>query len=125
VYPPQDNPHAERIHSYIQKFKEDFTTELFQWYIQHGEPVCNLANKQSTYFYHAGEVRTMFEQEAAHAVYMDAFFRERPNAAISWIHDLGKASYGSAASALLKDAENATNLEGKHVRFIRNKPVFL
>jgi len=67
----------------------------------------------------------MFEQEAAHAVYMDAFFRERPNTAISWIHDLSKASYGSAASALLKDAENATNLEGKHVRFIRNKPVFL
>lgn len=36
VFPPEENPNAERIQSYIQQFKEDFTTELFQWYIQHG-----------------------------------------------------------------------------------------
>jgi len=67
----------------------------------------------------------MFEQEAAHAVYMDAFFRERPNTSISWIHDLGKARFGSAASALLKDADSASNLEGKHVSYIRYLVNFL
>lgn len=36
VYPPQKNPHASRIQSYIKRFKEDFTTELCQWYIEHG-----------------------------------------------------------------------------------------
>jgi nuclear pore complex protein Nup133 len=36
VFPPEENPNAERIQAYIQQFKEDFTTELFQWYIQHG-----------------------------------------------------------------------------------------
>ncbi len=37
VYPPSENPHYRRIQAYIEKFKEDFTNELFSWYIQHGE----------------------------------------------------------------------------------------
>ena len=36
VYPPENNPNATRIRSYIDKFKEAFTTELYQWYIEHG-----------------------------------------------------------------------------------------
>ena len=36
VYPPENNPNAARIQSYIEKFKEAFTTELYQWYIEHG-----------------------------------------------------------------------------------------
>ena len=36
VYPPEKNPNAARIQSYIDKFKEAFTTELYQWYIEHG-----------------------------------------------------------------------------------------
>lgn len=38
VYPPEKNPNAARIQSYIDKFKEAFTTELYQWYIEHGKP---------------------------------------------------------------------------------------
>jgi nuclear pore complex protein Nup133 len=63
----------------------------------------------------AAEVRTMFEQEGSYASYLDAFFRDRPNGAISWIHDLGHGRYGSTGHTLLKDADIATNLEGKHV----------
>ena len=37
VYPPQQNPNASRIQSYIGRFKDDFTTELYQWYIEHGK----------------------------------------------------------------------------------------
>jgi nuclear pore complex protein Nup133 len=36
VYPPENNPNAARIQTYIDKFKEAFTTELYQWYIEHG-----------------------------------------------------------------------------------------
>ena len=61
------------------------------------------------------EVRTMFGQQADYANYMDTFFRDKPNVAISWIHDLGQGRYGSAADALLRGAEVANNLEGKHV----------
>lgn len=37
VYPPENNPNAARVQSYIEKFKEAFTTELYQWYIEHGK----------------------------------------------------------------------------------------
>ena len=57
----------------------------------------------------------MFDQEAKRAAYIDAFFRQYPNIAISWIRDIERASYGSAAAALLDDAQTATNLEAKHV----------
>ena len=65
-----------------------------------------------------GEVRIMFDQESSRASYMDSFFKENSNNELSWIHDLGQGRFGSAASSLLKVAENATNLEGKHVRVI-------
>jgi nuclear pore complex protein Nup133 len=37
VYPPDRNPNALRIQTYIERFKENFTTELYTWYIEHGE----------------------------------------------------------------------------------------
>jgi len=40
VYPPENNPNATRIQSYVDKFKEAFTTELYQWYIEHGRLSC-------------------------------------------------------------------------------------
>lgn len=42
VYPPDQNPHAIRIQSYINKFKEEFTMALYQWYIEQGtiNPYC-------------------------------------------------------------------------------------
>lgn len=39
VYPPEENPNFGRIKGYIERFKEQFTTELYQWYIQHGESI--------------------------------------------------------------------------------------
>jgi nuclear pore complex protein Nup133 len=57
----------------------------------------------------------MFAQEAAYRGYMDKFFASNANTALSWIHDLGNARHGAAATALLIDAEHATNLKAKHV----------
>lgn len=60
----------------------------------------------------------MFNQESPRASYMDSFFKENPNTGLSWIHDLGQGRFGPAASSLLKVAESATNLEGRHVSVI-------
>ncbi|KAF9464745.1 hypothetical protein BDZ94DRAFT_1161306 [Collybia nuda] len=97
VYPPEHNPNYLRIQAYIERFKDAFTTELFQWYIQHGE------------------VRCIFTEEDDHTVYLDKFFRESHNNTISWMHDLGKARYEAAATALLVEAEQARTLETKHL----------
>lgn len=37
LYPPRENPNALRIQSYIEKYKEEFTTALYHWYIEHGK----------------------------------------------------------------------------------------
>jgi hypothetical protein len=44
TYPPEDNPNAHQIQSYIEKFKDEFTTELYQWYIEHGQRTTKLKN---------------------------------------------------------------------------------
>jgi hypothetical protein len=40
VYPPHENPNADRIHHYIERFKGEFAAELFRWYIDHGLSFC-------------------------------------------------------------------------------------
>ncbi|TFK42541.1 hypothetical protein BDQ12DRAFT_732185 [Crucibulum laeve] len=97
IYPPEENPNIHRIESYIHTFKEDFTRELYQWYIQHGE------------------LRVMFSQEDSQSPFIENFIAERPSTAISWIYDLGKKRYGDAASALVTEAQEANNLEAKHL----------
>ncbi|KAK7054841.1 hypothetical protein VNI00_003304 [Paramarasmius palmivorus] len=97
VFPPEENPNAARIQTYIDHFKEEFTTELYRWYIQHGE------------------LRVMFAQQPSHNEYLDKYFAEHPNPAISWIHDLGNRRHEEAATALLKVATLETNLETKQL----------
>jgi hypothetical protein len=76
---------------------------------------CRSLSKGARLMMFLGELRVMFAQEDAYRGYMDKFFASSPNTAISWIHDLGRARHGATAAALLLDAEQATNLEAKHV----------
>ncbi|KAJ7685205.1 hypothetical protein DFH06DRAFT_34186 [Mycena polygramma] len=103
VYPSHKNPNALRIQTYIDKFKEEFTTALYQWYIQHGE------------------LRVMFSQDDVQSAYMDKFFAAHPDSSISWIHDLGQRRYEPAADALLTEAENATQLNAKQLMLSMGK----
>lgn len=57
----------------------------------------------------------MFELETQRGPYIDTYFRQHPNIAVSWIRDIGKSDYGSAARALLEDSATAKELETKHV----------
>ncbi|KAJ4487908.1 hypothetical protein J3R30DRAFT_3654300 [Lentinula aciculospora] len=97
IYPPEENPNFARIQGYIERFEEQFTNALYQWYIQHGE------------------VRTMFAQSEGYSTYLDRFFEQNPTPSISWLHDLGKKRYYEAADALLNEAQQTVNLEVKHL----------
>ncbi|PFH54313.1 hypothetical protein AMATHDRAFT_72820 [Amanita thiersii Skay4041] len=97
IYPPEDNPNIDRIEGYLERFKEEFAQELYKWYIHHGE------------------LRVMFAQPSLRGGYMDKFFATNPNNAISWLNDLGKERYGSAAASLLAESKSANNLEVKHL----------
>jgi hypothetical protein len=45
TYPPEDNPNAHQIQSYVEKFKDEFTKELYQWYIEHGQLIRKLKSR--------------------------------------------------------------------------------
>ncbi|KAG6907355.1 hypothetical protein DXG01_009239 [Tephrocybe rancida] len=107
VYPPEENPNALRIQAYIERFKDEFTTELYRWYIQH---VMLRAQDDVV-----GELRVMFAHDDSHNPYIDSYFAENPNDSISWINDLGKGRYTSASTTLLKEAGQAKNLDAKHL----------
>ncbi|KAK7014839.1 methyltransferase type 11 [Favolaschia claudopus] len=97
VYPSHKNPNALRIQTYIDRFKDEFTTELYRWYIQHGE------------------LRVMFSQDEVQSAYIDKFFAAHPDPSISWIHDLEQRRYEAAAEALLSESEGAVQLTTKHL----------
>jgi nuclear pore complex protein Nup133 len=56
----------------------------------------------------------MFSQEDEKG-YLDKFFVEQPNPAISWLDDIGKGRFDAASGALLSEAQSASNLKSKHV----------
>ncbi len=36
VYPLDQNPYTTKIAEYVERFRDEFTDELYQWYIEHG-----------------------------------------------------------------------------------------
>ncbi|KAK2466879.1 hypothetical protein APHAL10511_001137 [Amanita phalloides] len=95
IFPPEENPNIDRIQAYLARFKYEFAQELYNWYIQHGE------------------IRVMFSQEIEG--YMDKFFADNPNNAISWLNDIGKVRYGESAVSLLAESQKSYNLEVAHL----------
>ncbi|KAH9079551.1 Non-repetitive/WGA-negative nucleoporin C-terminal-domain-containing protein [Lactarius deliciosus] len=97
VYPLDQNPHASKMGEYIQRFGEEFTDELYQWYIEHGE------------------LRTLFSHGERHEDYLDNYLTKNNRPFVSWIQDLEKERFHSAAETLLAESENAGDLAAKEV----------
>ncbi|KAI0273769.1 Non-repetitive/WGA-negative nucleoporin C-terminal-domain-containing protein [Gloeopeniophorella convolvens] len=96
VYPPEQNPHASKIANYIERFRDEFTKELYQWYIEHGE------------------LRTLFSQGDAYANYLDRFL-ENGRPTVSWIQYLKNERFQRAAETLLAESETAGDLAAKEL----------
>jgi nuclear pore complex protein Nup133 len=62
-----------------------------------------------------GELRTLFSQNEAHSDYLDKFFLKHNRPFASWIQDLDKERFHSAAETLLAESENAGELAAKEV----------
>ncbi|KAH9966798.1 Non-repetitive/WGA-negative nucleoporin C-terminal-domain-containing protein [Russula dissimulans] len=97
VYPLDQNPHATKVAEYVERFRDEFTDELYQWYIEHGE------------------LRTFFSQSDSYADYLDRFFLKHNRPFVSWIQDLEKERFQSAAETLLAESENVGDLAAKEL----------
>lgn len=57
----------------------------------------------------------MFSQSERHPDYLDKFLRKDNHPFVSWIQDLEKERFQSAAETLLGESENAGDLAAKEV----------
>lgn len=57
----------------------------------------------------------MFSQGEANADYLDDFFLKNKRPFVSWIQDLEKERFQSAAETLLSESDNAGDLAAKEV----------
>ena len=57
----------------------------------------------------------MFSQSERHPDYLDEFFRKKNRPLVSWIQDLEKERFHSAAETLLAESENVGDLAAKEV----------
>ena len=58
----------------------------------------------------------MFAQDGAYSEYVDRFFADNFHPNISWINDIGKHRYGTAANTLFGESKRTADLETRHVR---------
>jgi nuclear pore complex protein Nup133 len=115
VYPPDQNPHASKIVEYIERFRDEFTVELYQWYIEHGITLGFMLLYFNDPLSVAGELRTLFSQSGVYGDYLDKFFLKNNRPFISWIQDLDKERFHPAAETLLAESESAGDLAAKEV----------
>lgn len=97
VFPPQQNADAARIQRYVDVYNANFTSELYEWYIQNGE------------------LRVIFALDGKHAPYLEHFFSQGYRQNISWLYELTKGNLSAVPPLLLDDAHGATNLEARHL----------
>ena len=57
----------------------------------------------------------MFSQSERHPDYLDKYLRKNHRPSVSWIQDLEKERFHSAAETLLAESENAGDLAAKEV----------
>lgn len=108
VYPPEQNPNAHKIQAYLDRFKDEFATELFRWYIQYGE------------------LRVLFAQGGHnYEQYLGNFFEKNPHPTISWLYKLGKGEPNPASLDLLGGSKQAKDLETKHLMLSIGKLSYL
>ncbi|GJJ12103.1 hypothetical protein Clacol_006344 [Clathrus columnatus] len=88
---------AGRIQNYTDKYKDDFTSQLYRWYIEQGK------------------LQLLFNQDSKNNKYLDDFLEKNPAPRLSWVHDFKNKRYQEAASALLSAARDDTDRETKHL----------
>jgi nuclear pore complex protein Nup133 len=103
---------SDRIRGYIDRFRGEFTSQLYRWYIEQGRQLYLIITRDLLMT--TGKLKSLFDQEAD-SDYLDTFFSQNPQPRLSWIHDLGKQDYQHAASALLVEAQVEYNREARHV----------
>ncbi|KAL7410733.1 Non-repetitive/WGA-negative nucleoporin C-terminal-domain-containing protein [Mrakia frigida] len=96
VNDPQIGSSSKTQH-YIEKFKEEFAFQLYQWYIEQGK------------------LKTLLTQDEIYGNLLLSFLDSSDNPRIAWIHDLATNRYDQASKSLLKESEQEFKLADKQL----------
>ncbi|CDZ97230.1 Nuclear pore complex, Nup133 component (sc Nup133) [Phaffia rhodozyma] len=94
---------SARVQFYIEKFREDFAFELYQWYIE------------------KGQVKTLLTQDEIYNELVTKFLDSTENSRIAWLHDLSIKRYDYASHSLLKESESEPKLVNKQLMLSLSK----
>ncbi|KAH8833666.1 Non-repetitive/WGA-negative nucleoporin C-terminal-domain-containing protein [Flagelloscypha sp. PMI_526] len=92
LFPPESNPHIDRIQTYVNTYGENFAFPLFQWYIQHGE------------------LRLMFADVLDFGGLLDKYFEQNRHPTIAWCHQLQHQRFDEVATILETESHTSQNL---------------
>lgn len=115
VFPPEENPEAQQIKTYVELYNTKFSRELYEWYIQNGALRCKLWLHPRLTFLCTAELRVIFALDDVHKPFLEDFFSQGHRQNISWLYELTKDNLNVVPPLLLDDAHKATNLEARHL----------
>ncbi|CAE6392599.1 unnamed protein product [Rhizoctonia solani] len=86
-----------RTQNYLERYQQDFASELYQWYVEHGQ------------------LQTLLLQDRIYWPLLHGFLKSTDYPRISWLHDVAVGDFQSTTATLSGEIENETKLDAKQL----------
>ncbi|CAE6375959.1 unnamed protein product [Rhizoctonia solani] len=86
-----------RTQNYLERYQQDFASELYQWYVEHGK------------------LQTLLLQDRIYWPLLHGFLKSTDYPRISWLHDVAVGDFQSTTATLSGEIEKETKLDAKQL----------
>ncbi|ELU44750.1 replication factor C [Rhizoctonia solani AG-1 IA] len=86
-----------RTQNYLERYQQDFASELYQWYVEHGK------------------LQTLLLQDKIYWPLLHGFLQSTDYPRISWLHDIAVRDFQSTTATLSGEIAKETKLDAKQV----------
>lgn len=82
-----------RTQNYLERYQQDFASELYQWYVEHGK------------------LQTLLLQDQIYHPLLHGFLKSTDYPRISWLHDVAIGDFQSANATLSEEVGNESKID--------------
>ncbi|KAG8764279.1 hypothetical protein FRC11_005083 [Ceratobasidium sp. 423] len=86
-----------RTQNYLERYQQDFASELYQWYVEHGK------------------LQTLLLQDRIYWPLLHGFLKSTDYPRISWLHDVAVGDFESTTATLSGEIGKETKLDAKQL----------
>ncbi|KAF8710546.1 Non-repetitive/WGA-negative nucleoporin C-terminal, partial [Rhizoctonia solani] len=86
-----------RTQNYLERYQQDFASELYQWYVEHGK------------------LQTLLLQDKIYWPLLHGFLQSTDYPRISWLHDIAVRDFQSTTATLSGEIAKETKLDAKQL----------